>query len=373
MFGVSHWLLYALGLVPEYSAVYHSSVQTQLYVSLFIFGFLTTAAPRFAGAPPATPRETGVFLFLFSALFLGLAFHAWMLSDAIFCLLLLNLFLFLVRRIRKSGYRPPAEFVWVPAGILCGFAGAALSIAARAGWVSQQVLAAGKGMKEQGFVLFVVLGIGGFLGPRLMGFPGLLDPSKIRSAAEGQKRRRRRVLIHLAAALGLIASFALEGSGSPRAAYGLRALLVSGEILWTASIYRFPAAAEVFARILWHALWMVVLGYWACAVWPGQIKALLHLVFIGGFSLMILAVATMVILNHAGESEKLRGPSWTLRIAATGLWIALAFRVAAVFFPADYFTVLGVAAAFWLMAGVCWLGLVAPRLTRRAETGEDSC
>jgi uncharacterized protein involved in response to NO len=374
IFGVSHWLLYALGFLREYSAVFHSSIQTQLYVSLFIFGFLMTAGPRFAGAPHATAKEVVVFVILFLSMFICLIFYNWLLSEILFIISLLMLGLFLFQRMLKKGvYKPPAEFVWIPIGILCGVIGSMLSIAGRTSLLPSVALAVGKPMKEQGFILSVVMGVGGFLGPRLMGFLGLMQPSELRSMAEAQKKRLQRMRIHFFAGIMLFTSFWLEGKGWIVPAYGLRALIVTLELLWTTAIYRIPTARELFARLLWFALWMVIVGYWGVALWPMQRKTMLHLVFIGGFSVMIFAVATMVVLSHAGEGERLKKPLWALRFAAAGVILALLFRFIASFFPVHYFGWLAVAAVCWASAGFCWLWFVVPRLMRCKSTESESC
>ena len=372
--GVSHWLLYALGFLHEYSAVFHSSIQIQLYVSFFIFGFLMTAGPRFAGAPHATPKEVVVFLALFLTMFICLIFYHWLLSEILFIISILLLGNFLFQRMLKKGvYKPPAEFVWIPMGILCGVIGSALSIAGRMDFLPSAALTVGKPMKEQGFILAVVMGVGGFLGPRLMGFSGLLQPSELRSMAEAQRKRLQRMRIHFFAGLCLLTSFWLEGRGWIVAAYGLRALIVTLELLWTTAIYRIPKARELFARLLWFALWMVIAGYWGVVLWPVQRKTMLHLVFIGGFSVMIFAVATMVVLSHAGEGEKLKKPLGALRFAATGVVLALLFRFIAPFFPLYYFGWLAVAAVCWISAGFCWLWFVIPKLMRHKSTESESC
>ena len=363
-----------LGFLSNYSAVFHSSIQIQLYASFFIFGFLTTAGPRFAGAPHATPKEIVIFLSLFFLMFICLALHDWLFSEAFFIILLARLAMFLFERMLRRGvYRPPAEFVWIPIGILSGVIGAVLSIAGRIGFLSSEALAIGKPMKEQGFILAVVLGVGGFLGPRLMGFSGLLNPSELRSLADAQKKRRERIMIHFVAGIGLLTSFWLEGTGRIVAAYGLRASIVTAELLWTASIFRFPAARELFARLLWLALWMVIAGYWGTALLPAQRKAMLHIVLIGGFSVMIFAVATMVILSHAGEGERLKNPLWALRAAAAGAFLALGLRLAASFFPVHYFGLLAMASVCWMTAGFCWLWFIIPKLMRSRNMQSGSC
>lgn len=92
--------------------------------------------------------------------------------------------------------------------------------------------------------------------------------------------------------------------------------------------------------------------------------AALHLVFVGGYSLMTFAVATMVILSHAGEARRLRRPSWALRLTGGGVLTALALRLASVAFPDRYFELLGAAVAVWLVAALAWLVHVAPWLGR---------
>lgn len=371
--GTSHWLLYTSGVLTEFSSVFHSSVQMQVYAALFIFGFLMTAGPRFAGGVPASGLEVGFVGLLFLLQFTCLAFQRWIAADLIFAALAASLALFMVRRVLGGPYRPPAEFVWIPIGLLCAITGSLLSVAARLDGIGAEWLAPGKLIKEQGFVLCIVLGVGGFLGPRLLGFPSLMNPAQLRSMADAQKQRRRRMMVHGLAGAGLVASFFIEGREHLRAAYSLRALIVGFEIFWTTSAWRLPVSRQLFSWLLWHSLWSVVLGFAACAAWPLHRKALLHISYIGGFSLMILAVATMVVFNHAGEADKLRKPFWTLRLASACLFLALSFRISASFFPEQYFAHIAVAAALWLAGGLVWLYLIAPRLVRRIETESDSC
>lgn len=53
----------------------------------------------------------------------------------------------------------------------------------------------------------------------------------------------------------------------------------------------------------------IFLGSWAAFIFSSYRVAMLHLVFLGGYSLMTFTVATMVITSHAGKSEQLRRPS----------------------------------------------------------------
>ena len=55
--GVGHWLLYALQWSSA-SNLFHASIQMTAYMYCFIAGFLMTALPRFASAPPASTART---------------------------------------------------------------------------------------------------------------------------------------------------------------------------------------------------------------------------------------------------------------------------------------------------------------------------
>jgi uncharacterized protein involved in response to NO len=97
---------------------------------------------------------------------------------------------------------------------------------------------------------------------------------------------------------------------------------------------------------------------------------MLHLVFIGGFSLMTFAIGTMVAMGHAGESEKLRRPLWILWLVLAGIVFALGFRVAAAFLPVRYFKLLEIASVFWLLTAGSWLLFILPKLFRVPIIGE---
>ncbi len=369
--GASHWLFFALGWIKSYSTLFHSAIQMQAYMACFVIGFLLTSMPRFAQADFTSAKEFLVFLFLVFGILGFQIFGFWSLANLCFIGLLAALARFAFVRFRKKEtLDPPLEFVWIPIAIFHGMVGSLIMIFVQFGWASPWLLAAGKPMVEQGFLLSVVMGVGGFLGPRLMGFYQLIKPSEISRKEREFQIPGPRIQIHLIAGVLLFCSFWLEGLGYRAWAYGLRALLVTSEFLWTGSITHFPKVSDFFAKLLWISFWMVVIGYWMVVIFPLYRTIMLHLVFIGGFSLMTFSVATMVTLSHAGEAVKLHHPLLVLWIVAIGLGCALILRVLAVFFPSFYFNVLGVASAFWLLAGVSWLCFVTPRILKIPDPGE---
>ena len=208
--------------------------------------------------------------------------------------------------------------------------------------------------------------MGGFLAPGLMGRPLLLVTPPGQSENAPRRIRRRRILIHAGAGAALACSFVWEGQGRLPPAYALRGAVVTVELAWTTRFYRRPEVSAGYAHLLWASLWLLVIGLWGAALVPSHRAAMLHLVFLGGFSLMTFAVGTMVVLSHSGHGQRLQQPLWALRLVGAGIAGAIIARLAAEWRPQAFFPLLGVAAACWSIAGLSWLVLMAPLLLKPA-------
>ena len=368
--GVSHWLWYALGWSAS-SPLYHASVQVGAYLFCFMAGFLWTAMPRMTGSAPATSTELLAVLALLGAQQLSLSRGAFLVAHGCFLGLLLMLMVFAIRRFsqRRLPTGPPPEFIWIPVGVLFGVVGTALAGAGQAGLGSPTWIGIGKPLAQQGFVLAAVLGVGGFMAPRLMGRGFEWSGGRLIAPEAVRRIRRHRMTWHLVAAVALAASFAAEGLGLVRVAYAVRAAVVSLELFWTTRLHRPPALPDGYAKLLWISLWMVVVGFWAVAIWPRYRIAMLHLVLIGGFSLMTFAVGTMVVLSHAGVTQRLHQPLWVLRVVGMGILGAAGTRVLADLWPVAYYPLLTLASGCWLLAGVTWVCFALPYVLAPAPEG----
>jgi uncharacterized protein involved in response to NO len=106
------------------------------------------------------------------------------------------------------------------------------------------------------------------------------------------------------------------------------------------------------------------LGLLGAGLFPDLRIAALHVLFIGGFSLMGFGVATHVSLSHLDlEALALGSPAAVKVLGATVLLATLA-RVAADL-SHTYFDHLGWAAALWLVGSGVWLAFLGPKLGRR--------
>lgn len=360
--GVGHWLSYALGWMHHYSSFLHANIQVQLYLPCFIGGFLMTAIPRFSGTWSARSWELAVSLALLAGITGALFFGQWILSESLYALWLLFLVRFIVVRFLKRQVQyPPVEFIWIPSAVFLGLAGAVMMIMAQTGALSPGWMQTGRSMQEQGFTLALVLGIGGFLGPRLMGVYQL-PPVNLHNF---QSQIRKKIFFHVSCAVFLIVSFFLEGFDGNFKARVLRAVIVTGMFIWTRSLNaKIISGPSSFIRLLSAAFWMIAVGYWLLPFFPKLYTALLHFIFLGGFSLMSYCVSTMVILNHSGRGELLTKSLGLFWLIGFGVVIALGLRLLAPFFPEQYFMLLGVSAGAWIVVGIGWLIFSMPFILR---------
>lgn len=366
--GVGHWLALGLRWIPTGSGFFHASVQLNAYMMGFILGFLMTALPRFASAPPSSTSELLAALALFAGQVLAAAGGWWVVAQSCQAGLLVFLAVFAGRRFagRTVSVHPPTEFVWVPLALLLGLIGSALLGLGQGGFIPSRWLGLARPLAQQGFTLGIVVGVAGFMAPRLM---GTAMPPAVMTPQQATAVRWRRIRWHLAAGAVFTGSFVLEGAGRVQSAYVLRALVLTGVLTWTTRWYRRPAAQETYVRLLRMSLWMIVLGVWSAALLPAYRVAMLHAVFIGGLSLMTFAVGTMVIFSHAGEGAALRRPMRVLRIVAADILIAAIARISADTQPNAYFTLLAIASGAWLAAAMTWLIVMWPRLLRISSPG----
>jgi uncharacterized protein involved in response to NO len=370
--GVSIWPLYYFGVTSGYSGRAHAHIQINGFLYCFIAGFLLTAIPRFTGttAPARSAQWTLAALLVAASVAFELQYFG--VGHAFFLAAHATLILLAARRFLRRQHPPPETFALVGVGILSGAFGA--SIGALVSWnvIPPGLDLLGRRLLTEGMVLMLVLGVGGFLGPRLMGFAALPELQSItRLSAEREGRKglfllRYRSHLYLAAGIALLLSLVLEyGFGIGMMAF-VRAALASGIILGTVEPWHAPAVRTTLAWCVWAANIFLLVGVWLVAIAPAYRVDFLHVVFMGGFTLMILAVATRVTLSHGGHALALEKRSWPLRIGITTGVIAIFARTGAPFAPFSFFEHLALAALLW-MAGIGLWGWYVFRLIRPAS------
>jgi uncharacterized protein involved in response to NO len=358
--GVSLWPLFFTGIHKFYPGVMHARLMTQGFMGAFVIGFLGTAGPRLTGTPHFSRSEFWTFLTLLAAI-VGLHIgQRYFIGDLLFLALLL---LFAGRmgwRFSRRTDLPPPSFALVAFGFLNAIIGTVLLLVSAMGNGFPGGAHLGSLLLNQGFVLYLVLGIGGFLLPRFLILPA---KPELPDTPELSAPWMRRALFAAGIGAALLASFVIEAfTAAPRVAGVVR--LVATAVFLGAEIPAHLSAAPpvTITRNLRLALVLLVLGLLLPVLWPWQRLAGLHLVFIGGFTLITFTVATRVVLGHSGQGHLFAQPLPFLRSAAALLLIAAVLRVIGDFLPAARGTLLNLASYFWMLAAAIWSWRVLPKV-----------
>jgi uncharacterized protein involved in response to NO len=356
LLGTAPWLF---ALVPgaPYPGTLHASLMIEGFELAFIAGFLLTILPRITRTDPTGAPVTHGALALVVAFGAAALAGQFALAHACALGLLVLLASFGIARMRARRNDPPEEIVFIPFGLVLGIAGAALQLAAAAGWMTEPAPRLGIRLMSLGMVLAFVLGFGALLVPV---FLEIKDPLVIPRIARPHERPRRRAL-YLALGGGLAFTFVADACGlGALGAYG-RAVLASLQLGLAWKVWRTPGRRTFPAGVLWTAGWLIGAGLWAAALLPRHEIAALHVAMLGGYATLTLAIASRVVVTHGGHGPDKEGRLVTPARAAL-LAFALAARLAAEGDSVRAPWWLAAAAAAWILAWTGWFAAARPFL-----------
>lgn len=356
--GVGHWLLYTTGVTTTYSCRFHGLVQMQAFMMAFAIGFLLTALPRRTQSPVVGRMEMGAFA---AALILttGAAIiNWWILAEIAYALLFGLLIQFALRRFLagEAGRRPPAAFVVLPIAALQGIAGAALIAAADANAVLPSTGYLGVLLVEQGVFLCLAIGVGSLVLPLMGGAP----PPPDLGSAPGETWK---ALAYAAAGIAIFLSLLLEQLGFDRSGPLLRAIVVAIGLGIGGGAWRLPGKPGAHRKLVWLAVWLMPMGLIASAIWPDYRVPAMHILYMGGFSLLVFGVGSHVAMSHMNMEQLALGRPRAVVILGAAFLIALSARLAADA-SNTYYVHLGWAAAVWIVGSAVWLAFFGPKMLR---------
>lgn len=358
--GVGKWFLLASLGVGTFASAGHAITQVQGFLMCFAAGFLLTAIPRRTGSAPASAGLVALAALAPTVTTLAANLGAFSLSQLAWLVLVVALVTFAVRRLRGGGgarRRPPNAFVWIPASFLLGLVGTVLMALRALGPEWMRVHDVGKDLLVQGLFLGLVLGVGSLVFPLITREEGPPD-----GTASPSDRRAR--LLHLVAALGLGGTFVVERWLDVRAGLALRAAITAGVLLAAARLWIPPRLPGLHRWLVWLGAWCVPVGLALAAALPTYHRvAALHVLFIGGFSALALAVGVHVSVSHSDDDGPLEGRPWQVALLALLLAVSVAARLAMAYDPLRLWTWLGVSSAAFVLATLAWGALVVPRLS----------
>ena len=370
--GVSIWPLYGFGVTSGYSGQAHAFVQTHCFLYAFIAGFLWTAIPRFTGTrAPGRAMQYFLAAILLSEL---VAFESYNFSvgHVLFVVAHVTFLAVVVNCFIQRQHPPPETFVLVGVGLLAGLLGALVNATSALTWIPAGWALLGKRLLTEGMVLLLVLGVGGFLGPRLLGFaqlPNLQNLGRLseRPAVPGLLKWRG-IVNGLCGVLLLVSVLIEYGWSHPAAALvsWARAAIVTTVVVVNVQPWRTPATRTTLAWCVWLAHWFLIAGLWLIAGFRNYHIDFLHVLFMGAFTLLILAVGIRVVLSHGGYPLAEERRSWPLRIGVAASLIAMSARLSVLYAstPESYFAHLAWAGVLWIVGMGFWGTYLARRIRR---------
>lgn len=358
--GVSLWPLFYHGGMTMHPLMAHSRLMIEGFGGAFVVGFLGTAGPRMASAPKLTPVELLWFVVLHTSAMVAHLQGRHPVGDVLFAAVLVSLMVCLL--IRVLCFRedpPPPQLILALAGLICGTAGAVMLAFPRlvpglSGFRLASLLL------NQGLLLPPALGIGSFVFPRILGG----------GFGEGATARETRwkLTCALAALVLLIGSFFLEVYSSARTGGLLRAAVCLVYLLTEVSWKKRPGQGTLALGLklaLAAGFAGIVLAAFAR---PDQKISTDHLLYIGGFGLLMLVVASRVLFGHGGRLAEFSQRSWPARIIVWLSLFAAMTRAVPAIAPKVTISHHQYAAALWV--GIATLWLIWHR-RRFREYGED--
>jgi uncharacterized protein involved in response to NO len=352
-------LLYTLGVTASYSGFLHGQLMMQAFMMAFAVGFLLTAVPRRTQGPPPSAFEIGFAIVALLAIAGAALGQRWARAQFAYAALVLLLLQFAVRRFvgRTAARRPPASFVLVPIGVASGLAGAMLIAIASWPVGAPWMVLLGRLLVEQGVFLCFAVGIGSLVLPLMAGAP---PPADIGSSP----RERWKIAAYGGLGGAILLSLVLEAVGWVRLGPLLRAVVVALGLGVGGGAWRAPGKPGLHRRLVWLSVWLMPVGLLGAGLFPDLRIAALHVLFIGGFSLMGFGVATHVSLSHLGLEALALGKPPAVIVLGFTVVLAMLARVAADL-SHTYFDHVGWAAALWLVGSAVWLAFLGPKLLQR--------
>ncbi len=342
------WFFHQQQWIVFYPRNAHANLMFFGFLWSFICGFLMTAIPRMTKTDTANKIEIILSgLFVPAQLLLNLNNMIYQ-SANLFLAQVLFLIVFIVSRFVVRKQIPFEGFIFLPFALLSSIIAPIIHLLNIPISFSNIYLLSG-----QAFTLNLILGLGSRLVPMLTRVPSAISPE---TAGNNKKR-----LEFLALAITLNLSFVGEFLNVIQPSYQLRAFVCLFIAIKHFKILQKPMTRSYVGIGLRSAVWMLILGYTLLSFVSVENQAkwlgLQHLVFIAGFSLLTLMVATRVTLAHAGhsldheKSAKLLLPTIILFLTASILRLVLTLSI----FPENYELQLLTAMVGFIAAIALWL------------------
>ncbi len=358
--GVMMWPLYIWHVTSTYPGQWHARVMIEGFATAFVIGFLGTALPRMLDVPQWSILETlGFAGAVIGVASLHITGHTAY-GDQLFFMTMATLIgLLMVRGWLFRKDIPPPAFVLVFLGLCSALFGAGVHVVVDAApsLLPFWALPLGRLLLHQGYLVFPIMGVGAFLLPRFFGLPNRQSFPSSLTLPPGWLSQAGFAALCGGVVMG---GFVAEALGEARIGNALRAIGMGTYLYREVPMHRAGFGGGSLALGLRIAMLSMPLAYVLMVIWPGQSFSLLHLLFISGFSLLILIVASRVVLGHSGQEDKFCSTLWSVLLLTALVTLAMLTRVSADWIPAVRLSHYAYAAMAWVAGVFVWAIFILP-------------
>lgn len=345
--GVSLWPLVYAGWLTFFPGEAHARLMIEGFVGAFAIGFLGTAFPKMIESPSLTWTELSILLASHLGCVVAHTCGKIPLGDGLF--LFTWLFMIGCLLVRLAFFRkdlPPPGFILAGMGLLTGVTGVAMILIEQivTPTMFQHTLA--RLFLYEGFLLGPIIGIGGFLFPRFFHS----DDSR----GQRQPTWQRRAMTGGAVGMFVLGTYITQSYGFDTSSSIARAVVVSVYLLTQVCPFRRGRGTGSLSTMLRAAIAFLLLGIFVSGVSAVFQTAVKHVMFVGGYGLIALTIATRVSWGHSGNINLTEGKRRSLRFILAFILLAMATRIVADFIPTIRVSHHIYAALSWVIAAAIW-------------------
>ncbi len=358
IYGISIWALFYLNIIP-YPGFIHSYTMSQGFMASLAAGFLLTLVPRFTNKKPASAFEI-FFVFLvqcfpilslFKGIDMGEYIHFFMGGYYLY------LILFFFRRRITHTLNTPVLFDLIPFAVLAGLIGSVMSICIHLQYLPPVYYYVTKILTYQVFPLLLVIAVCDRMISTIHGWNFNESQTNI-FLLKVVPHKWARIIIFLT----LVTSIVADCVQFHWLAHSMRTVACVWAAIVRWKIYKIPPIKNKILFSIWISSIGLLLGMVIAAVFPGLHINAFHMIFISGYSALLLTVASRVTLAHGGFEMELETKATSVMITAVFFLVAAAMRLFASFIPVNYYENLAIASVLWLIAALFWGFAFLPKI-----------
>jgi len=374
VFGVMLWPLYyasQLSGFPEafhltyFPNLSHAHLMIEGFVGGFAVGFVGTAMPKLLGAPPFKPWQV-LTLAALHLTYCSLHLFGFTRSgDAVFALMMGLFIVKLLIKIAPGKNVPPPSMLLAALGLICGTLGATwMAITGGTGNITGYAFA--QRLLYQAFILLPLLGVGGYIFPMILGTTN--HQANLNGTQITQAWKSKALESVLLGGLIILTYWIEVQRGENHQEESMAWVRFALGFVWlskeTGWLKRNTSGTGVMPFGI-RSGFACLLGYLVISGLTQQHRiALDHTLYVGGFALITLTVASRVILAHSGETQQLNRWNKPLTWSVGLILLTMLTRVSADFIPKVTISHHVYAALLWVIVAFIWALALLPSIKK---------